>query len=167
MKLRLATEKDLSEIQSVYREITEYMKKQGIVIWDEIYPNDFFIFDIQKEEFFVLEEKGVIIGGFALNSEDKGAEFIKWEKDGAPSLYLNRLGVKTGFLRKGLGQMLLREAGMIAKEKGAHYIRLFVVDYNEPAIKLYEKCGYKKGRGIYEKFQGEITLREYGYEIKL
>lgn len=174
MIVRLAKEKDLPEIQKVYRKITEYMKEQKIVIWDEIYPNDFFIEDIKNKEFYVLEKDGVILGGFALSSEDEGEKFVEWEKRGAPALYLNRLGVRTENQRTGLGEFLIYKAEEKAKEKGAEFLRLFVVDYNTPAIRLYEKTDFRKAKGLYRKFQGEITLKltgvelkEYGYEKKL
>lgn len=52
-------------------------------------------------------------------------------------------------------------------KKGAEYLRLFVVDINQPAIKLYMKNGFKRANGIYdEQIDEEIVLHEFGFEIK-
>jgi ribosomal protein S18 acetylase RimI-like enzyme len=53
----------------------------------------------------------------------------------------------------------------LAKEKSAEYLRLFVVDRNEPAIRLYRKNGWNLAGGIYEEVIDEgLVLREYGFE---
>ena len=51
---------------------------------------------------------------------------------------------------------------------GARYLRLFVVDINEPAIQLYEKNNFSKAKGIYDEvFDDGFILHEFGYEIKV
>ena len=62
---------------------------------------------------------------------------------------------------------MLAEARELAGALGAEYLRLFVVDINEPAIRLYGKKGFIKAAGIYEEgFDDGFTLHEYGYKIK-
>ena len=56
----------------------------------------------------------------------------------------------------------------ISKSLGAEYLRLFVVDINKPAIRLYQKNGFTKVDGVYDEvFDDGYVLREIGYEIKL
>lgn len=63
---------------------------------------------------------------------------------------------------------MLSKAKEVAKVLGAEYLRLFVVDINEPAIKLYIKNGFVKANGIYEEvFDDDFVLHEYGYEIEV
>lgn len=63
---------------------------------------------------------------------------------------------------------MVDKAKQISKYLGAEYLRLFVVNINEPAIHLYLKNGFKKVKGIYEeKFDDGFVLREFGYEIEL
>ena len=63
---------------------------------------------------------------------------------------------------------MIEKAKKIAKSKGIDYLRLFVVDINTPAIKLYEKNGFIKAEGIYDEvFDDGFVLREYGYEIEI
>lgn len=48
------------------------------------------------------------------------------------------------------------------------YLRLFAIDINKPAIRLYVKNGFKKAEGIYDEvFDDGFVLHEYGYEIKV
>ncbi len=83
-------------------------------------------------------------------------------------MYIDRLGVDVRYAKRGIGSRMLAEAKELAGALGAEYLRLFVVDSNEPAIRLYEKNGFAKAAGIYEEaFDDGFTLREYGYEIKV
>ena len=60
---------------------------------------------------------------------------------------------------------MLNEAIAIARYKGAKYLRLFVVDINQPAINLYIKNGFKRAEGIYDEIiDHNLTLHEYGFE---
>ena len=60
------------------------------------------------------------------------------------------------------------QAAVLAKEKGAEYLRLFVVDINKPAIQLYRKNGFVQAEGVYEeKIDHDLTFTEYGFEKKI
>ncbi|MBR6567485.1 MAG: GNAT family N-acetyltransferase [Clostridia bacterium] len=167
MNLRLATEKDLPEINRLFYAITKKLDRDGIRIWDEIYPACAFPDDIERKSLFVLEEYGILISAFALcdPQEDEGS--IVWENHESKGVYLFRFGVAPDYLKKGIGTYTLKEAEKIAKERGGEYLRLLVVDYNIPAIRFYEKNGYRKAQGFYVKDQDGLILKEYGYELKL
>ncbi len=45
MTFRLATTSDLSEIKEMYTSLIKKMNKDGIEIWDDIYPCEFFAND--------------------------------------------------------------------------------------------------------------------------
>lgn len=63
---------------------------------------------------------------------------------------------------------MVEKAKEIAKSKGFDYLRLFVVDINIPAIRLYVKNGFIKAEGIYDEvFDDGFVLHEYGYEIEV
>lgn len=56
----------------------------------------------------------------------------------------------------------------LARKNQFEYLRLFVVDINNPAICLYEKNGFEKLNGVYEeKINENVTLKEYAYEMKI
>ena len=74
---------------------------------------------------------------------------MRWENKDAKAFYIDRLGVNTDYLRRGLGSYILKGAMELAGEQGAGYLRLFVVDINKPAIgNLYLKNGFKRAGGI-------------------
>ena len=81
MGVRLAVMADLPQIQAVYTGIIEQMERDGIRIWDEIYPNEFFAADIEQQQLYVLE-RGGIAGAFALCAEDPGEEQVAWAERG-------------------------------------------------------------------------------------
>ena len=81
MGVRLAVMADLPQIQAVYTGIIEQMERDGLQIWDEIYPNEFFAADIEQQQLYVLE-RGGIAGAFALCAEDPGEEQVAWAERG-------------------------------------------------------------------------------------
>ena len=167
MEFRLADRKDLPQLKAVYKEIINHMDRQNICIWDEIYPCEFFCDDIENNRLYVLTENGDIVSAFALCESNAGETHVKWKRKGDRALYIDRFGVNVNYLRKGIGSVMLKKAIELAKEKGAGYLRLFVVDENVPAIKLYEKCGFVRAGGCYDEVIDEdLVLHEFGYEIE-
>lgn len=87
------------------------------------------------------------------------------EKDNAKAIYLDRLGVNADFTNQGIATQLLNYACKIAIEKGAEYLRLFVIDTNVPAVSLYEKDGFTKAAGTYvEVIDETLSFVEYRFE---
>ncbi|AEV27889.1 acetyltransferase [Sphaerochaeta pleomorpha str. Grapes] len=167
MHLRLANMDDLPQLKAVYGEIVDTMHKNNIKIWDAIYPCEFFCNDIENTRLYVLEENEEIASAFALCTANAGADYVKWEDKQAKAVYVDRFGVNVKFSRKGIGSMMLKRAIALAREKGFAYVRLFVVDINEPAINLYIKNGFTRVDGIYDQIiTDDITLHEFGFEIK-
>lgn len=167
MDLRLAKTGDLPQLKTMYQQIVEHMNKNGIQIWDEIYPCEFLGEDIENKRLYVLEKRGEIVSAFALCDSNAGAEAVVWEDENADALYIDRLGVRVSAMGTGIGSVALDKAIVLAKERGAKYLRLFVVDRNKPAINLYRKKEFKQAGGCYDEvIDEELTLREYGFEVK-
>jgi len=167
MKLRLAQMDDLPQLKAVYGNIIEQMNRNNIQIWDDVYPYEFFQKDIENNRLYILVENGEIISAFALCDSNAGANCVQWKKKHASALYIDRLGVNVNYLKKGIGSKTLNLAIAVAREKGAKYLRLFVVDINEPAIKFYIKNGFEKAEGIYDEIiDDDLFLREFGFEIR-
>lgn len=167
MKLRLATMDDLPQLKSVYRRIIEDMNRKQVPIWDEIYPCEVFQEDIESNRLFLLDGDPDIIAAFALCDSCPGESHVKWADAQGSAFYLDRFGVNVKYAGKGFGSRMLKHAAALAKDRGAGYLRLFVVDINQPAINLYIKNGFKKAEGIYEeKIDDSLVLFEYGFEIE-
>lgn len=168
MELRLAKKSDLPQIKSMYRKLIEHMNQNNIAIWDEIYPCEFFENDIENSELYLLTDKNDIAAAFVLCESNDGAAHLEWKNRTGKVLYIDRLGVNVNYLRQGVGENALRSAMELAKQKDASCLRLFVVDRNEPAIRLYVKSGFQRAGGIYEEKIDEcFVLREYGFEMAI
>ena len=167
MKLRAATEKDLPQLKAVYETIIRHMEENGLRIWDEVYPCICFPGDIENRRLYILEENREILSAFALCDTHTGSAQVTWRDGQAKALYIDRLGVNAAHQKRGIGSAALQHAIRLAKEQGAEYVRLFVVDSNTPAIGLYRKNGFSQAGGIYaEVIDKSLTLREFGFEIE-
>ena len=168
MKIIRAEQKNLVDIKRMYIEIVNNMIDMGISIWNEYYPVEMFEEDIRKKNLYLLKNHDIIVGAFAIYEHKDIESDVKWKDSKAPAFLLNRVGVNVNYLRQGIGQKLVEEASILAKEKGAKYLRLLVVEENIPAIKLYEKCGFKRVEGIHEeKISDDYYHLEYAYEKEL
>lgn len=168
MDFRLAVMDDLSQIKIVYKEIIKIMDDNQIQIWDDIYPCNFFEEDIKNNRLYILLNNNEVVSAFVLCDNNEGEKSVEWKCDCGKVLYLDRLGVNVNYSRKGIGSLMLIKAKEIAKKLGAEYLRLFVVDINEPAIGLYIKNGFTRVPGIYEEvIDDDLVLYEYGYEVEL
>ena len=164
----MAVMRDLFQLKIMYRQIVQDMNAQGIQIWDEIYPCEFPEEDIKENRLYVLLDRDRIVSAFALSATNSGKNAVRWQDDRAKALYIDRLGVDTAYSKRGIGSFMLARAKEITKAAGAEYLRLFVVDINKPAIRLYRRNGFVKAGGVYEEtFPDDFALHEYGYEIKV
>ena len=60
---------------------------------------------------------------------------------GQRGLYLEDIYVDQEHRGKGIGEAMLREVARTADERGFERIDFMVLDWNEPAVKFYEKLG--------------------------
>ena len=168
MEFRRAVMQDLPQLKEMYRGIVKEMEKNGLSIWDDVYPCEFLEEDIRKERLYLLLQENAPVSAFALCAENAGEDAVAWEDPWARAVYLDRLGVNAACARQGIGGLALVKAKEAAKAMGAVYLRLFVVDTNAPAIGLYEKHGFTRTAGYFDEvIDASCTLREYGYERKL
>lgn len=85
-------------------------------------------------ECFVVETVGQEIIGMALYY------FVYYTWVGK-SLYLDDLYVKKAYRGHGVGSELLRKLFEVAQKTNCNRVRWQVLNWNKPAIALYEKCG--------------------------
>jgi GNAT superfamily N-acetyltransferase len=87
-------------------------------------------------ECLLAEEQGAVIG-FALFFQS----YSTWR--GRPGLYLEDLFVAEERRGRGVGRALLAAIAARAVERGCARLEWAVLDWNEPAIRFYEKLGAK------------------------
>lgn len=168
MELRRGTMEDLPPLKAMYRGAVAHMAAQGIDIWDDVYPSEFIKDDIEGGALYLLEEAGRIVAAFALCGANGGEDQVRWRHTGGKAVYIDRLVVDAACLRQGMGALALCKAKEAARGLGARHLRLFVVDGNEPALRLYRKQGFTQAEGVYEeKIDDDLVLREYGFEMDL
>lgn len=158
---RKADKQDLEEIERVVKCAIAEMNTNKIPQWDELYPTgEDFEQDIIKEELFVgqIEEKIAVL--FALNQEtDEAYESADWKYPQKSYEVIHRLCVHPCFQGKGVAKMTMDFIEKFLTGKGIESIRLDVFSRNPYALKLYEKCGFKKtGEANWRK--GKFYLME-------
>ncbi len=144
MKIKLASEKDISEIELLISDCIAKMREENILQWDEKYPNRrTFQEGIENNQLNILVEKKEIIGIVIINTkQNSGWGKINWHLPNENILVVHSLAIKVDRQRKGNGEILLNYCENYAKENGYQSIRLDVFSGNEGALQLYKSHGY-------------------------
>jgi GNAT superfamily N-acetyltransferase len=130
IKIREATEDDFPAILSLIKELAEYERAPGKV------TNSVEQMKEEKELFrcFVAETGEGEIVGMALYF----MAYFTWV---GKSLYLEDIYVKEPYRQHRIGSALLRRVFEVARAERCRRVRWQVLDWNEPAIAFYRKCG--------------------------
>lgn len=131
-KIRKSVDEDLPAIYGLIKELAVF--ENGL---DKV-SNTLEQMQEEKDCFqcFVVENSSNEIIGMALYY------FVYYTWVGK-SLYLEDLIVKEAYRGKGIGSRLMQKVIETAKEENCKRLRLQVLDWNKPAIDLYEKTGFK------------------------
>nr|WP_320023207.1 GNAT family N-acetyltransferase [uncultured Draconibacterium sp.] len=131
INIRKATEKDFPAIFRLITELAEYEKSPEKV------SNSLELMYEQKDYFncYVAETEEKEIIGMALYY----FSYYTWV---GKTLYLDDLYVKEAWRGNGLGTRLMDKMFEVAKAEKCNRFRLQVLNWNESAIKLYEKSGF-------------------------
>ena len=127
--IRKATSKDLEGIYDLVVELAVYEKEPEAVTatlkdYQENFSNQ--VFDA-----IVAEDSGKIIGTCIY--------YLTWSTWKGRMMYLEDFVVNEAYRKKGIGQLLFDSFIDNAKAENAVMVKWQVLDWNEPAIKFYEK----------------------------
>lgn len=116
---------------------------------DEAYPLALMIYLYEYcGKYFLVAEVEKQIAGYIVACPEKGN-----------GLHIYSIAVKKSFRRRGLGKKLLNHLIELAVEQGLKRVYLEVKAENTPAIRLYEKLGFRKTRRIKRYYSdGEDAL---------
>lgn len=162
MNIRLANKEDLKKVEKLYKDVVEDLLnvKHIETLWDNVYPFCHLEDDILNSCMYVLTVNCKIIGAFVLEAkDDPDYEVLRWTCN-ENFFYISRLAILPSEQGKGYAKSILNFIDEYAKNKKYDAIRLTVSGYNNPAISLYEKLGFKKVDGSLE-WKNVIFL---GYE---
>lgn len=157
--IREANEKDYEEICELFAELDAFHRVALPDVFQESAEqvrSRKFISDIISDKnavLFVAETNFQIIG--LINIEIRKSPDIPIM---VPRKYavIDAIGVKERFRNSGVGKALMKKAHQWALEKGVNQIELNVWEFNQGAIKFYEKLGYKNAsrkmwKNLYKK----------------
>ncbi|HAB62050.1 MAG TPA: GNAT family N-acetyltransferase [Lachnospiraceae bacterium] len=147
--IELGNEKDIDELEKLYDDLNDYLAA-GINYpgWLKgIYPiREDAIKGLDGGYLYVARYNGKIVGSIILSHEPESAyNQANWEieADYSDIVVIHTFAVHPKFMKNGIGQKLMEFATSHSKEIKAKAIRLDVYEKNVPAIKLYEKHGYR------------------------
>ncbi|MEJ2580693.1 MAG: GNAT family N-acetyltransferase [Acidobacteriota bacterium] len=134
IELRAATSDDVGLILDFIRQLAEYEKMSDEVVADEALLRQTLFGDRQIAEVVIASYDGEP-AGFALFFHNFST-FL-----GRPGIYLEDLFVIPRLRGRGIGRVLLSHLAKLAIERGCGRLEWWVLDWNEPAIRFYERLG--------------------------
>jgi len=140
MKLRKAAAKDIPLILSFIRELAEYERAPNSVACTEE--------DLRRDGFGPTPKFHVIVAEW--NEEPAGMAFFfynysTWQ--GRPGIFIEDLFVRPGFRGKGIGRALMANLAKTAIAEQCYGVRWEVLDWNKPAMDVYQHLGSKFREG--------------------
>lgn len=138
-RIRKATEKDRSDIFSIFKEVVRENERKRVLLKKggvESFALELLDFAFRRAEaIYVAVSKSEIVGYVFLYTDAT----VRSIKRG----WVFNLGVRAGYRRIGIARSLMREAEKFSKKHGALTVELLVKKENIPAIQFYKKLGYE------------------------
>jgi len=134
--LRPATADDVGLILDLIRQLADYEKMVDEVVADEDQLHRSLFGERQVAEVVIASYDGEP-AGFALFFHNFST-FL-----GCPGIYVEDLFVIPALRGHGIGKVLLSYLARLAVERGCGRLEWWVLDWNEPAIRFYERLGAK------------------------
>ena len=134
--IRPAAVADAPLILSLIKELAEYERlAQEVVATEE---------DIRKSLFGERPFAEALIGEYQKNPISFALFFYNFSTfKGKPGIYLEDLYVKPAYRGMGFGRRMLVHIARLAKERNCARFEWSVLNWNEPAIRTYEKLNAK------------------------
>lgn len=133
-RLRFATAADVPLVLELIRALAEYEKLAHEVVADESTLERTLFGERRVAEVVIAEHEGQP-AGFALFFHNYSTFLAR------PGIYLEDLFVRPELRGRGIGEILLAFLARTAVERGCGRLEWSVLDWNEPAIRFYERLG--------------------------
>lgn len=140
MNFRKAEQRDLAAVFAMYKEA---VGRFGCT-WDEEYPGEFWLNrDFETGNLYVLsDEENVPVGAVSVVFENELNDSADWsEKENAREIA--RVVIGKAHAGQGLAKVMLDALFDELCTSGVKAVHLSVADSNPPALKTYEKLGFK------------------------
>jgi GNAT superfamily N-acetyltransferase len=127
--IRTAEKRDLPAIHDLVRELAIYERaEEEFTASIEDYERDF---DDGVYRAIVAEAAGEVVG--------MALYYLTYSTWKGKMMYLEDFVVRETYRRHGVGQLLFDKFLELSKAEGCRLVKWQVLDWNEPAIKFYEK----------------------------
>ncbi|NRF90172.1 GNAT family N-acetyltransferase [Paenibacillus frigoriresistens] len=135
---------DKSGVMSLFRSVTQDLKRKGIHQWDRFYPNGIVIGrDLRNKNLFGISMDAQIVAVVVLDTKQSAKySALQWSDTQGKSACIHRLAVHPEYQGRGLGKQLLQFAENLAGQQGNSSIRLDVYTGNRGALSMYSRAGY-------------------------
>jgi GNAT superfamily N-acetyltransferase len=133
LTIRLATSEDASLIRTLIQELAEYDGEADHVQTTEA--------DIARDGFGTNAKFRTLIAEWDSQAVGFAVIFHYYSTWRGSGIYLEDLYVRPEFRRRGIGTAMLAQVAHTAREENCTFVRWAVLDWNEPALKLYASLG--------------------------
>lgn len=145
MIFELAKPEDFEAVNQLARQVLEHHAQwdKELQLVEEPYPKDWFLDCIKEDSLYentiyVAREAGRVVGFM---------RFYLWETNSTVSakrkmLSIDDIGVDVSLRNQGIGQKMMAQLRILAKNWDCDSIRLYVDAENESAYRYYLKCGF-------------------------
>jgi GNAT superfamily N-acetyltransferase len=131
IRVRKAKRSDLPAIHELVRELAIYERaEEEFIATLEEYEEDF---ERRIFEAHVAEAGGAVVG--------MALYYMAYSTWKGKMLFLEDFVVREAYRRYGIGQLLFEAFLEEARQQGCRLVKWQVLDWNEPAIRFYEKNG--------------------------
>src|ERR1700756_3637353 len=152
MTIRLAVTDDIPQIMKLIAGAVPLMRASGNFQWDDTYPNaEVFGDDIATGQLWVAEIDGQIAGVTAITTEQYEEYALVGMDITQTAIVTHRLAVNVNFRGLGIAEALLKQAEVVAKQRGITILRIDTNSNNKATRRLFPKMGYE--------FMGEMPLK--------
>lgn len=154
MTVRLAAGNDLPRVAALFAAAVAGLRAAGLDQWDEVYPDRAVLRqDIAARTMYISEIGAALAAAAVINREsDPGYRGGRWRGGEAGSVVLHRLCVSPAFQHRGLAEQMVRRLEENLRGAGVRSVRLDVFPPNGPAVRLYQRLGYRMA--------GTVALRK-------
>ena len=162
---------EFSAIRDFYWRLIDRMSEpEDHIGWRKgVYPADALLREsLEQGELYVLREDGVLRGSVILNSRcNQGYAGVAWGADcrAEEVLIPHALAVDPARQGAGLGRAIVAAVLDLARAEGKRAVRLDILGGNEPARRLYTRCGFRfaAAKPMYYEDTGWTEYEMYEY----
>lgn len=147
--IRKAKPENMAKLEGFYDDVLEYLNAtHNYPGWrKDLHPTMEEAFKSMEEDclYLAFADESIAASMVLDNHSDMEGACVSWQT-AAPAeriYFIHTLAVHPEHMKRGLGESFVRFAEETAAANNGAAIRLNVLKGNEPAVRLYKKCGFR------------------------